>query len=178
MAAIVRRSGASGAVAVTAILFGLAAPVHAQDDKMAAIAIPAQPNAIELGTGALPGAKAKESWHSQYGSVFARNVTIATLTQFLPEPGKATGAAVMTEFRAAQLRNGLLDGRGVVAILGFVGITIGISIGLAFGLRDAGVAYPATWACGFGGLVMGLGGPVLMRMLRRIMLGNRAGSIQ
>ncbi|MFK4985650.1 alpha/beta hydrolase, partial [Klebsiella pneumoniae] len=34
-------------------------------------------------------------WHSQYGSVFARNVTIATLTPFLPDPAKATGTAVI-----------------------------------------------------------------------------------
>ena len=40
----------------------------------------------------------------------------------------------------------------------------------------AGVHYPATWACLAGGLVMGLGGPVLNRWLRRVMLGNRAGS--
>jgi hypothetical protein len=38
------------------------------------------------------------------------------------------------------------------------------------------VHYPATWACLAGGLVMGLGGPVLNRWLRRVMLGNRAGS--
>jgi hypothetical protein len=39
-----------------------------------------------------------------------------------------------------------------------------------------GVHYPATLACLAGGIAMGLGGPVLMRTLRRIMLGNRAGS--
>jgi len=94
IAAIMLRSGVGLAVAGIAILFGLA-PVQAQGDKMTAIAIPAQPNAIELGTGALPDAKAQESWHRQYGSVFARNVTIATLTPFLPQPGKATGAAVI-----------------------------------------------------------------------------------
>jgi hypothetical protein len=44
-------------------------------DKMAAIKIPEQPGAIELGTGPLPGATAPEAWHSQYGSMFARNVT-------------------------------------------------------------------------------------------------------
>ena len=93
MAAIILRSGV-GLVAGIAILFS-PAPVQAQGDKMTAIAIPAQPNAIELGTGALPDAKAQESWHRQYGSVFARNVTIATLTPFLPQPGKATGAAVI-----------------------------------------------------------------------------------
>ncbi|MHA6718327.1 alpha/beta hydrolase [Sphingomonas sp. RS6] len=68
---------------------------HAQNDKMVQIPIPAQPTAIELGTGPLPDATASESWHSQYGSVFARNVTIATLTPFLPDPAKATGAAVI-----------------------------------------------------------------------------------
>jgi acetyl esterase/lipase len=73
----------------------LTTPAQAQNDKMTPIATPAQPNAIELGTGPLPGATAPESWHSQYGSVFARNVTVATLTPFLPDPAKATGAAVV-----------------------------------------------------------------------------------
>jgi acetyl esterase/lipase len=73
----------------------LAAPAMAQDDRMAPIAAPAQPDAIVLGTGALPGATVPESWHSQYGSRFARNVTVATLTPFLPDPAKASGAAVI-----------------------------------------------------------------------------------
>src|SRR5690242_5934871 len=62
---------------------------------MTPIATPSQPNAIELGTGPLPGATNPEVWHSQYGSQFARNVTIATLTPFLPDPAKASGAAVV-----------------------------------------------------------------------------------
>ena len=73
----------------------LAAPSLALNDKMTPIAIPAQPNAIELGTGPLPNATVPESWHSQYERVFARNVTVATLTPFLPDPAKATGAAVI-----------------------------------------------------------------------------------
>jgi acetyl esterase/lipase len=73
----------------------LAAPVHAQNDRMTPIAAPAQPNAIVLATGPLPGARAQESWHTQYGSIFARNVTVATLTPFLPDPARATGAAVI-----------------------------------------------------------------------------------
>ena len=64
-------------------------------DGMTAIPIPPQPDAIELGTGPLPDATIPESWHSQYGSMFARNVTVATLTPFLPAPSKATGAAVI-----------------------------------------------------------------------------------
>lgn len=81
----------------------------AQNDKMTPIAIPNQPNAIELGTGKLPGATADEAWHSQYGSMFARNVTVATLTPFLPERGKATGAAVIVApgggFRTLSMEN-------------------------------------------------------------------------
>jgi acetyl esterase/lipase len=79
------------------------------NDKMVAIPIPAQPDAIELGTGPLPGATATESWHSQYGSKFARNVTVATLTPFLPDPSKATGAAVIVApgggFRTLSMEN-------------------------------------------------------------------------
>jgi hypothetical protein len=55
-------------------------------------------------------------------------------------------------------------------------VIAGGTIGLAFALRGAGAHYPATWACLAGGLVMGLAGPVLNRWLRRVMLGNRAGS--
>ena len=80
--------------ALAALLtLSVAAPAMAQADKMAPMAIPAQPTAITLNTGPLPGAKNRESWHSQYNSVFARNVTEATLTPFLPDPAKATGAA-------------------------------------------------------------------------------------
>ncbi|NVK54429.1 MAG: alpha/beta hydrolase [Alteromonadaceae bacterium] len=71
-------------------------PVAAQiDHTMTPIETPDQPDAIELGTGELPGAEVAESWHAQYGSRFARNVTVATLTPFLPDPEKATGAAVV-----------------------------------------------------------------------------------
>ena len=84
-------------------------PASALDDKMTPIAIPSQPSAIPLKTGPLPGATVKESWHSQYGSAFARNVTEATLTPFLPEPAKATGAAVIVApgggFRTLSMQN-------------------------------------------------------------------------
>lgn len=74
----------------------VAAPVpEPLDHTMTAIAIPDQPNAIEIGTPPLPGATAQEAWHSQYGSQFARNVTVATLTPFLPDPASASGAAVV-----------------------------------------------------------------------------------
>ncbi|GGB86400.1 alpha/beta hydrolase [Pseudoduganella buxea] len=73
----------------------LAAPALARDERMTPIAAPAQPTAIVLPTGALPDAPVPESWHRQYGSTFVRNVSNATLTPFLPAPGKATGAAAI-----------------------------------------------------------------------------------
>jgi len=92
-----------------ALLACLAAPALAQNDKMTPIAIPPQPDAIVLGTGPLPGATTPESWHSQYGSTFARNVTVATLTPFLPDPAKATGAAAIVApgggFRTLSMNN-------------------------------------------------------------------------
>jgi acetyl esterase/lipase len=95
---------------IAAILIALApvTAVHAQD-AMTPIATPAQPTAIALGTGPLPNAPVPESWHRQYGSAFARNVTEATLTPFLPDPAKATGAAVIVApgggFRTLSMEN-------------------------------------------------------------------------
>jgi acetyl esterase/lipase len=87
----------------------LPASANAQDDTMTPIATPAQADAIVLGTGPLPGATAPESWHRQYGSAFARNVTIATLTPYLADPAKATGAAVIVApgggFRTLSMEN-------------------------------------------------------------------------
>ena len=87
-----------------------------------------------------------------------------------------TGWVVGRAFRHAQIRNGMMDGHAVAAILGFDALIVGGTIALAFGLRAAGAGHPATLACVAGGLVMGLGGPVLMRRLRAIMLGNRTGA--
>ncbi|MBO0830879.1 MAG: hypothetical protein J2P29_02805 [Actinobacteria bacterium] len=87
----------------------------------------------------------------------------------------ATGAAVRSQVFDARVRDTLLDGRGVMAILGFVAVIVGCTLGIAFGLRAAGASYPATIGCAVGGLAMGLGGPVLNRVLRRIMMANRAG---
>jgi acetyl esterase/lipase len=83
------------ALALAAAAFALAAPAQAQNDQMTPMATPAQTDAIVLGTGPLPGATNPESWHHQYGSAFARNVTIATLTPYLPDPARANGTAVI-----------------------------------------------------------------------------------
>ena len=118
---------AGRAALATALLWIACAPASAQDDAMTPIAIPAQPGAIELGTGPLPGATVPESWHRQYGSVFTRNVTVATLTPFLPDPAKATGAAVIVApgggFRSLSMQNEgwdvarALADRGVAAVV-------------------------------------------------------------
>lgn len=104
-----QRFAAGLALGAIAIICIAGSPANAADDKMTPIAIPTQPNAIVLDTGPLPNATAKESWHSQYGSVFARNVTVATLTPFLPDPAKATGAAVIVApgggFRTLSMEN-------------------------------------------------------------------------
>ena len=96
-------------VSLTVFACSLTTQVFALDDTMTPIAIPKQPTAIELGTGPLPDATASESWHSQYKSTFARNVTVATLTPFLPKKGKATGAAVIVApgggFRTLSMSN-------------------------------------------------------------------------
>lgn len=115
-------------VAVAAVLVLTPGGVAtAQNDRMMPIEQPAQPDAIELGTGVLPGATVPESWHAQYGSKFARNVAVATLTPFLPDPAKATGAAVIIApgggFRTLSMENEgwdvarALAARGVAAFV-------------------------------------------------------------
>ena len=105
MRTTIRLIALTGALAMAAV----ATPVIAQADRMTPMATPAQPGAITLNTGPLPDAKNKEAWHRQYNSTFARNVTVATLTPFLPAPGTATGAAVVVApgggFRTLSMEN-------------------------------------------------------------------------
>ncbi|MGP9802794.1 alpha/beta hydrolase [Rheinheimera sp. NSM] len=90
---------------------------------MTVIAAPGQVGAVDLGTGPLPGARQQEAWHSQYGSRFVRNVTVATLTPFLPDPANAGGAAVIVApgggFRTLSMEN---EGWNVARALASQGI--------------------------------------------------------
>ena len=79
---------------LTSILF-VSAFAQAQDGTIYPLQAPAEPNAILLGTGGVEGQKASESWFRQWGDPMARNITTATLTPFLPKPGKGNGAAVI-----------------------------------------------------------------------------------
>ncbi|GAO44725.1 alpha/beta hydrolase [Flavihumibacter petaseus] len=73
----------------------LSASAMAQDGTIYPLKTPAEPNAILLGTGGVANQPATETWFRQWGDPMARNITTATLTPFLPKPGKATGTAVI-----------------------------------------------------------------------------------
>jgi hypothetical protein len=69
----------------------------------------------------------------------------------------------------AKPRNDLIRPHGVPAILGFVALILAAALPTAFGLKAAGAAYPATIGIGAGALVLVVGGPLLMRYLRKVM---------
>jgi acetyl esterase/lipase len=69
---------------------GMPAPTRIDPIKMPG-AIPLYP----AGTPKLEGGAADERWNSFAGDPVVRNVTQPTLTAFLPDPAKATGAAVL-----------------------------------------------------------------------------------
>lgn len=117
-------------LAAIAAAWLMASHAQAQEDKdrMTPISAPSQRDAIELGTGPLPGAKAPESWHRQYGSRFVRNVTVATLTPFLPDPGEASGAAIIVApgggFRTLSMDNEGYDVARALAAKGIAAFVI------------------------------------------------------
>jgi len=69
--------------------------VLAQDGKMYPMDAPKEENAIPLNTGGVKDQPASESWFRQWGDPMARNISTATLTPFLADPKKATGASVI-----------------------------------------------------------------------------------
>lgn len=81
--------------AVLAALLIFSASAIAQDGTIYPLKTPTEPNAIALGTGGVDSQPASETWFRQWGDPMARNITTATLTPFLPKPGKANGAAVI-----------------------------------------------------------------------------------
>src|SRR6185436_4550226 len=83
------------AMAIGAGFVLMTGTAFSQETPKPPIEAPAEPNAIPLGTGGVEGQTAKESWYKQWGDPFVRNVSRATLTPFLPDPAKATGAAVI-----------------------------------------------------------------------------------
>lgn len=91
-------------VALACCVFAVVSAAQAQQGgnfqmpPMLPIPMPAEPDAISLYPGIAPGSEAwtqREQWSSMMGDRVARNVVRPTLTPVLPEPGKATGAAVI-----------------------------------------------------------------------------------
>src|SRR6478736_5412476 len=82
-------------MATVAFLLLVTSYVMAQDGTIYPLDAPAEPNAIPLGTGGVKDQPAPETWFRQWGDPMARNISKATLTPFLPKPGKANGAAVI-----------------------------------------------------------------------------------
>jgi acetyl esterase/lipase len=81
--------------AAISLLLASAVPATAQGMRMEAIPAPVDTAAIPLGTGGVEGATAPESWFISGTQRTVRNVQQATLTPVLPDPAKATGAAVI-----------------------------------------------------------------------------------
>lgn len=91
--AILRRLSATAILGAASLV--LASASAAQDGTIYPLDRPDEPNAIPLNTGGVEGQTAPESWFRQWGDPMARNISEATLTPFLPEPGTANGAAVI-----------------------------------------------------------------------------------
>jgi len=88
-----------------------------------------------------------------------------------------TVAMIFGRYRRARVRsNELLGGFGALAIVGTVWLVVGVTIGTGFGLRAAGAPIPATIATIVGGGILLAVGPVLRRILRRVMLANLSGA--
>ncbi len=84
--------------AIAALLLASGGTLMAQSapPKGEVIAAPAEPNAMPLYGDASPGSASSENWALYDNKHFVvRNVTRPTLTAFLPDPKKATGAAVV-----------------------------------------------------------------------------------
>jgi DMSO/TMAO reductase YedYZ heme-binding membrane subunit len=106
----------------------------------------------------------------------ARTVLAVTLPVAIVEIATLTVVMIFGTSRQARVRgNELLGGRGAIAIVAFVWILVGLSLGAAFALRAAGAPLPGTIGTALCALGLVTGGPLLMRRLRKIMLGNRAG---
>jgi hypothetical protein len=86
-----------------------------------------------------------------------------------------TGWVVVGTLRHAQLRRDMLGPAGALAIVSFVAAVLAVTLPTAFILEATGVRYPATLGTLPGAIVMVVGGPILMRHLRHIMLTNRTG---
>lgn len=81
--------------AVAAVAALVASPAFAQLPPGQVIAKPQEPTAIPLWQGLSGASEKSEIWLQTVGDRFVRNVTLPTITPFLPKQDTATGAAVI-----------------------------------------------------------------------------------
>lgn len=82
----------------------------------------------------------------------------------------AVGVVVVRSMRDAQPRSTLLGNAGALAIAGFVLGVLAVTAIASFGLGALDTPYAATWSSLVCAVLMGVGGPILMRRLRTTML--------
>ncbi|KOV87205.1 hypothetical protein [Nocardia sp. NRRL S-836] len=87
-----------------------------------------------------------------------------------------SGTLVTNALRHAQVRNNLVGANGVLAVLAFVALILAVTLPAAFLLDAADVPHAAVIVTAVSGVVMIIGGPVLMRYIRRTMRSHRAGT--
>jgi hypothetical protein len=86
----------------------------------------------------------------------------------------AVGAVVVRSVRHAQPRSTLIGNAGALAIAGFVLGVLAVSLPVSFAFHALGTPYPGTWGSLVCAVLLGVGGPVLMRRLRTTMLDRAA----
>lgn len=82
----------------------------------------------------------------------------------------AVGVVVVRSLRHAQARSSLLGNAGALAIAGFVLGVLAVTLPVTFVLARLDTPYAATWGSLVCAILMGVGGPILMRRLRATML--------
>ena len=107
-----------------------------------------------------------------------KTVAIAVVVPvFVVGVSAASITVALRSRRGVQPRRDLVDPIGVLAILGFVAVTVGVSLGVAFTVRAVGFPLPGTLGVTVAAVCLVIGGPWLNRYLRQRMLLNlRAGN--
>ncbi|MFB6396027.1 hypothetical protein [Polymorphospora lycopeni] len=77
-----------------------------------------------------------------------------------------------------QIRNNLIGARGGLAITGLTLGLVAVGLGVAFGVHALGVPLPGTVGAAAVALAMVIGGPLLMRYLRRVMSSRPVGGLR
>ncbi|ANZ41740.1 hypothetical protein BBK82_43150 [Lentzea guizhouensis] len=97
-------------------------------------------------------------------------VVIGTgVTLFVLGISGVAGSLAIKTLRHAQVRNTLLGLRGALAVAGFILGIAAVTLPTAFALEAADVPYASIIATALAGVIMVIGGPMLMKYVRRTM---------